>query len=208
MTMDIRRTAALTIGALAIGVALTGGIAVAAGSKTVHTCASKKTGALRVAKHCSHNEKAYSLGARGPRGASGPSDPGYLGVMVGALALSPTPQKLVGFTLPPGSYVLSASVNFTNSSTAGPAYPGCYFKYGDGIGDETYQFVDAAKDLGGTSVGLVNGSLAITAAVTTHRLTPLPMEFDCQGPATVTGLASMTAVKVSKLNITNSTLDQ
>jgi hypothetical protein len=58
----------------AIATAAGGGLAFAASSGgTLHGCANKKTGALRLASKCSKREKKVSWNVRGPRGVAGPA---------------------------------------------------------------------------------------------------------------------------------------
>jgi hypothetical protein len=63
------------LGAGAIVMAVLGGATVAAATGSTHTaikaCANHKTGELRLAKACRHNEKRVTWSARGPRGARG-----------------------------------------------------------------------------------------------------------------------------------------
>jgi hypothetical protein len=68
------------IGTAAVSLAMFGGItaATAAGHASIKACANKKTGALRLAKACHHNEKRVTWaaqGARGEKGARGPAGP-------------------------------------------------------------------------------------------------------------------------------------
>jgi hypothetical protein len=74
----LRRRLPAAVGAAVVVASLAGGgVAVAAASGSVHTCAATKTGALRVASHCRAGEHAYALsaGARGPAGAHGAAGP-------------------------------------------------------------------------------------------------------------------------------------
>jgi hypothetical protein len=63
------------LGAGAIVMAVVGGATVAAAAGSTHpaikACANNKTGELRLAKACHHNEKRVTWAARGPRGARG-----------------------------------------------------------------------------------------------------------------------------------------
>jgi hypothetical protein len=116
-----------------------GGAAWAAsgGSTTIHACFSSHGGALRVAAHCKHGEKALSWSQTGPagpagavgaagaagsagsaggEGAAGPSDIYASGSAVGALTTSYT--TVGSFTLPPGSYLLEAQSGFFPTALA------------------------------------------------------------------------------------------
>jgi hypothetical protein len=66
-----RSAPALAVGVLAL-LAAGGGYALAASSGTIHACANKRNGALRVASHCKRSEGSLSwnkVGPAGPRGA-------------------------------------------------------------------------------------------------------------------------------------------
>lgn len=52
-----------------------GGYAIASGGGTIHACASKRNGALRLAKNCKKKEKGLSWNAQGPKGATGAMGP-------------------------------------------------------------------------------------------------------------------------------------
>ncbi|HEX4187366.1 MAG TPA: hypothetical protein VHY83_05650 [Solirubrobacteraceae bacterium] len=66
--------------ALLVGVAATGGIALAAssGGPVIRACANKKTGALRVAAKCKRNERHVNWNQFGPSGERGPR--GFTGI--------------------------------------------------------------------------------------------------------------------------------
>src|SRR5437764_1210731 len=72
--------------------AIAGGYAIAAGtSNTIHACASKKTGVLRIAAQCASTERAVTwnkVGPTGPRGAIGPRGPGAKLLVYNAFAVS------------------------------------------------------------------------------------------------------------------------
>jgi hypothetical protein len=52
----------------------------ASGGGTIHACANKTSGALRVARHCKRNERVLSWNAVGPQGPKGnPGSPGASG---------------------------------------------------------------------------------------------------------------------------------
>jgi hypothetical protein len=65
------------IGTAAVTLALFGGVsaATAATHASIKACASKKTGVLRLAKTCHHNEKPVTWAAQGPRGTKGARGP-------------------------------------------------------------------------------------------------------------------------------------
>jgi hypothetical protein len=52
-----------------------GGYAIAAGGGTIHACASKQNGALRVARHCKPSERGLTWSKVGPPGPPGPPGP-------------------------------------------------------------------------------------------------------------------------------------
>jgi hypothetical protein len=64
----LRRGLPLIVGGLALGVAISSaGYALGSGG-TIHACASKKTGALRLASRCKKGEKGIAWGIQGPPG--------------------------------------------------------------------------------------------------------------------------------------------
>jgi hypothetical protein len=65
------------IGTAAVTLAMFGGLsaATAATHASIKACANKRTGELRLAKTCHHNEKRVTWAAQGPRGAKGPRGP-------------------------------------------------------------------------------------------------------------------------------------
>src|ERR1700760_856967 len=71
------RAGTYVVAAAAGALFATGGWALAAsGTTSVHACASKRTGALRLSSAChKHRERAVSWNARGPRGARGAPGP-------------------------------------------------------------------------------------------------------------------------------------
>jgi hypothetical protein len=101
--------------ALAAGAALLaagGGYAIAAGAGTIHACANKHGGALRVAGHCKRSERALSwnmVGPTGPRGSTGQTGP--MGPMGGTGPAGP-----ITGTLPRG--VTLKGTYFINSPTS------------------------------------------------------------------------------------------
>lgn len=101
-----RKTLAVTIAAMAAVAALGGGgWALAASGGSIHACANKKTGSLRVAAKCKRRERAISwsvtgpvgpAGANGARGSQGPAGPAGPAGGTG-------PQGLPGPTGPAGT---------------------------------------------------------------------------------------------------------
>jgi hypothetical protein len=94
-----RTGSALAVGVVA-ALAAGGGYAIAAGtSNTIRACASKTTGALRVASRCKSTENALSwnrVGPTGPRGLPGAPGPGAKVVVYNAAAVSQSevPKKI------------------------------------------------------------------------------------------------------------------
>jgi hypothetical protein len=117
-------------GGLLVTVAIAGvQVAAASGSSTIHACAAKSNGALRVAKHCTRHERAVSWSQRGPAGLSGkPGAPGKAGAAAGYTSIIDNDQgvaisddnayhNVISLTLPAGSYVVTYSFELYNSST-------------------------------------------------------------------------------------------
>jgi hypothetical protein len=66
-------TAAIAVGCLLTAATAGVSAATAKTSGTIHACAKKSTGALRIAHRCASTEKAVSWGKVGPRGRTGAS---------------------------------------------------------------------------------------------------------------------------------------
>lgn len=102
-----------------------GGWALAAStSGVVHACASKKSGALRLAGHCTEKERAVTWNVQGPqgnqgkqgtRGATGPSDIYAAGAAAGTLGST---ARITSITVPPGRYLIGAKINMEGSTTS------------------------------------------------------------------------------------------
>jgi hypothetical protein len=105
-TRPIRATTVIAAGA--VSALLAGGTyALAAGGGTIHACASKRNGALRLAHRCLKTEKRVSWNAAGPPGAQGQQ--GVTG------PAGPFPSTLPSGKTLVGSWGLSG----TGTSTAG-----------------------------------------------------------------------------------------
>lgn len=126
-----------------------GGWALAASnSGVVHACASKRSGALKLARRCGKKErpvswnvqgpqgKQGSQGAQGPQGpqgnpgspgspgtpgATGPSDTYAAGAASGTLTASSV--QVASITVPPGSYLLGAKVEIDGTA---PGHGDCF----------------------------------------------------------------------------------
>jgi hypothetical protein len=111
-------TSVLAIAIVAVAVTGTATAVTAAGAR-VHTCVSRSTGAIRVAKKCAHTETALVLGKTGPRGltgAIGPSNVYEHRIPVGSVGSAgvavPVPTtgltaSLMPITVPAGSYLIT-----------------------------------------------------------------------------------------------------
>lgn len=64
------RTHAVVLGAVAL-LTFGGGYAIASGGGTIHACANKKSGSLRLANTCKKGERAVTWSVTGPRGPQG-----------------------------------------------------------------------------------------------------------------------------------------
>jgi hypothetical protein len=100
----------------------------ARGGGTLHACAAKHGGALRIAKSCKSSERAVTWNVTGPKGARGPkgkagadgSGPAYTAREVGLIAApSGTPAAITHVTLPPGDYTVVATLNASTSNVGG-----------------------------------------------------------------------------------------
>jgi hypothetical protein len=120
-----------------------GGYAIAAGGGTIHACAKKSNGALRVAKRCRKSEHTLTWnaqgpagprgaqgtqGAAGPRGAQGPQGPSAAystGSDSVTTTSGSTPVTITSLTLPAGKYVLAASIRAADVNSTTGAGPFC-----------------------------------------------------------------------------------
>jgi hypothetical protein len=111
----------------AIATAAGGGLAFAASSGgTLHGCANKKTGALRLASKCSKREKKVSWNVRGPRGVAGPAGATGSAGAAGSAGVTGPPGPFPG-VLPRG---ITLRGNWAGgSSSAGTAYESISFGF-------------------------------------------------------------------------------
>jgi hypothetical protein len=129
--MDRWGVTSLTI-ALGLGATLACGIATASThSPSIHACASKSSGALRLATHCHTNERAVTWNERGPRGKRGhvgPTGPTLAGTFtLPGLAVPGNSPALVAIpltALPSGNYTYAVSIAFHNADS-GTYYSRC-----------------------------------------------------------------------------------
>ena len=85
------------------------------GGSSIHACVNRATGAVRIASHCHHNERAMtwaSVGPRGPAGLAGPSDAYY------EYSLPNANGSGASITVPPGDYVAFGGCTATQLQTA------------------------------------------------------------------------------------------
>lgn len=109
-TRPLRTTAVSVITAIVAALLSGGGWALAApATGVIHGCASRTTGALRLAKSCRRGEVAVTWNVRGPIGPAGPS----------AAASHPTPSGTAGGALA-GSYP-DPTLNITGGDNGGTA---------------------------------------------------------------------------------------
>jgi hypothetical protein len=100
-------------------------------SSTLHACAARKGGALRLAAHCATSERAVSWNATGPRGPRGPrglagtdgtdgAGPAYLSRQSSSTLVGSGPQTAVDtMTLPPGDYLVTATATASSPNAGG-----------------------------------------------------------------------------------------
>lgn len=184
----IRRSSVSAATALGVAmiVVLGAGIATAArsGDRT-QACASKSTGALRVAARCTATERPVALtggkrgkrgprGPRGPRGAQGPSDLYQKSVTTTASNWALTYTSDTTFAtvaLPAGAYQLTVTaIAFNQGSTANSVY--CYAVSGSGSGPS---FAFGSASVAATNDGN-SASLSGTQAVTFGAPTSLALK--------------------------------
>jgi hypothetical protein len=120
----------------AVAVVSVGGLAGAAlalpsapHSSTIHACASKSSGALRLASHCKSRERAVSWSQTGPRGPQGPSN-GYANSILSQVSVS-SAENLTSVRLPRGSYLMFATSTAVNANNI-PVNFDCALNLGTG----------------------------------------------------------------------------
>jgi hypothetical protein len=136
-------------------------------------------------------------GPQGPRGPSGPSEAFHVTASTGPadIAGSPAYTRVLQLVLPPGSYVLSARVVATNTSTTTGTYVRCaLFSDRDGVGADNYPvFVPP----GGMQAIPLQGVRVVTGSSSTQYL-------ECRKNANVTVSLGedpqFTALKVGALS--------
>ncbi len=80
--MSVRAKSAIALLGLVVVTLSFSGVALAwGGSDTIHACAKKAGGQLRMAEHCLSSETAVTWSERGPRGLQGPAGPSDLTVV-------------------------------------------------------------------------------------------------------------------------------
>jgi hypothetical protein len=126
-----RGTIGFVAGAVVATILTATAVAVASdgrGGGTLHACAAKHGGALRIATKCTASERAVTWSVTGPKGAKGPrgkagadgSGPAYTARQVGALvAPSGTPAAITHVTLPAGDYTVVATLSASTTNLDG-----------------------------------------------------------------------------------------
>jgi hypothetical protein len=170
------------------------------GSTTLHACAARRGGDLRLSRTCKASERAVSwnkVGPRGPRGLTGASGigPAYRQAQTAALEVSAGPTIVALVTLPPGDYLITAAASAT---TTQPADSGSCWLVGGSTDDnsqsafsvtanhsESVSFnglahttdVDSQVKLvcfGGTAVTVAEGQIAAVQVTSITDQTPTP----------------------------------
>jgi len=163
---------------------LLGGVtwaAVGTGGPPIHSCYSKRTGALRIATHCKRSERALSWnkfgaqgldgrngvkgsngagGAPGAVGATGPAGPSD--VYADGTAFAPLTASFVSFgstTVPAGSYLLEGKAVFFSTENASDMR--CHLA-ADASDKPEWDASDALADAGGAQ-GLSMSAVATFA---------------------------------------------
>ena len=176
-----RGTSAAATGILVLLVA-GGGYAIAAGGSTMHACAKKSNGALRLAGKCKKSEKAVSWNVTGPQGTQGPQGsqgsqgpqgpqgpqgaPGAAGATgpQGPGATTFTFDANAGSVTSPQTLGTIAGDTFGATCTApsaGNAALGVYVKTGDGSWTIDYDYETTAT--GTTTASIFSNSLKFPA---------------------------------------------
>jgi hypothetical protein len=115
-----RSVRATPVIAIAVTALIAGGTyALAAGGGTIHACAKKSNGALRVARKCMKSERSVTWNVRGPQGIQGPKgDAGpispsnaYSSYKNAAVSLPSTWGTIAQLSVPAaGNYVINAKL--------------------------------------------------------------------------------------------------
>lgn len=83
-------------------------------SGTIHACASRSTGVLRLGHHCRRRERAVTWNKAGPSGTPGPSDAYYS---------DNSPAGAATVTVPPGEYVATGNCTaFMSQGSTSPPF--------------------------------------------------------------------------------------
>ncbi len=161
-------------------VAAGGGFAFAASSAgTLHACANKKTGALRLASKCKKSEKKVSWNVRGARGVAGPAGAaGLAGATGSAGATGPSDaweasspgmtditstEMVLSVTVPAGSYDVTGTAQEQNHDVA-PATMNCGLRAGITPLNDTFSTAPAAS---GSTYGYGAAANVVHASYTT-----------------------------------------
>jgi hypothetical protein len=168
----------------------TGAYALASGSATIHECASKRSGALRLSATCLGDERAVSWNIQGPPGPTGPSS---------AQSLSASFVHLTGKTtiaamdVAPGAYAIQAKTVVADDA-AESAFVFCDLDVNN----------PSDEDTSATMVGTGSARQTVTLELTHTFTSPGTVTVTCQPtspPATTnvgTELTKIVAVKVGR----------
>jgi hypothetical protein len=159
------RTAISTALALAVGLVVSGGIAVAAARQTTITaCAAQGTHAMRFAPHgtCKSTEKKLSWNVRGRRGPIGPSAAYSAFRADGPADLTTSQQTIATLAhLPAGAYLIQATTEVNGDAGANATDVRCTLHAGaDAASADAY----AGTVPGGTFVSVLPTLLTHTFA--------------------------------------------
>jgi hypothetical protein len=123
MKRENRRTLIAAVTSAALAAVAVGGVAEARTPSSIHACAAKHGGALRLAKKCKAQERAVSWGHVGPAGPTGPSDVYVKQIRVGAtVPIAATGYtRIMTLTVPAGSYLVTLTINASVGSETSAA---------------------------------------------------------------------------------------
>lgn len=197
----------LVAGGLALTLAgAAGWYAEAATSNTIHACAAKQGGALRLrpASGCAASEKAVSWNKVGPRGPAGVVA-GYVGRLNSsasrpAVKLTGSYKTIIGTpALPHGIYLVTATINLAMYPDAGTA---CVLRTALGNGTGSGQ-QEAAQTPPGSSGDNANLAIAdefhnVTA---NDRILLLCRDYHAGAQATVANNALIEAIPAAALHL-------
>jgi hypothetical protein len=207
----------------AVVVAVGGGAYALAAGNTIHACAKKSNGALRLASRCKHSERGVSWNITGPKGATGATGPkGATGAAgaTGPQGPAGTTSVVAGFkdgpvvlpfstttytteatlNLPGGKWAVFAKATITNVAGTGATIAHCQLVSSSGDFDDTVLALDDHNV--GTAY---SGALELNVNVNLTAAGTAKLQCRNEGGGS-TNIAFMKMSAIQAANLTNSAL--